>query len=100
VGWEPFRGGATIGTTEGGEGGVVIWDEEHSAGVRVTLERGTRVAPLVVTCGIYGLMVHTIYFADPNEVGRRWGELKRDLVDLAEGEPGKAAIRAFLARWQ
>jgi len=56
--WRPFDNAATIGQL-GSERGVIIRDEEHDAGARITLERGCSNAPFSVTCGIYGCFFHT-----------------------------------------
>jgi hypothetical protein len=37
--WTAFEDGGSIGET-GGEGGVVLRDDEHPWGARITLERG------------------------------------------------------------
>jgi hypothetical protein len=51
----------------GTEGGIIILDEEHDLGARITLERFEGGGG-AITCGIYGWMVHTRFFdteADP-----------------------------------
>ena len=64
--WLPCDGGSTIGT-EGSESGVIVLDDEHPDGARITLERECSHAPFSVTCGIYGWMFHTRYFSSRAE---------------------------------
>jgi hypothetical protein len=57
--WRPFGDGATIGH-RGSEDGVILCDEEHNAGARITLERDcSHGVPFAITCGIYGWFFHT-----------------------------------------
>jgi len=59
--WYAFDSGKSIGQ-RGSESGIIIRDEEHSSGARITLERDGHTAPLAITCEIYGWMVHTRFF--------------------------------------
>jgi hypothetical protein len=59
--WSAFDSGKSIGTL-GSESGVIVRDEEHSDGARITLERNAKVAPFAITCGVYGWLVHTRFF--------------------------------------
>jgi hypothetical protein len=62
--WISYENGGTIGL-KGSEGGEIVRDEEHMAGARLTLERETlRGVPFAITCGVYGWLVHTRFFAD------------------------------------
>ena len=81
-GWGPFEGGATLGQT-GSEGGVVVRDEEHPEGARITLERGGPTAPLAVTCGVYGWMVHTRWFGGDAEADGEYARMRPELESLA-----------------
>jgi hypothetical protein len=57
--WRPFGEGATVGRG-GSEDGIILRDEEHDAGARITLERGCAYGvPFAVTCGVYGWFFHT-----------------------------------------
>jgi hypothetical protein len=93
--WHPFDRGATVGTT-GSEGGRIVCDEEHPAGVRVTLEEGGH-TPWSITCGVYGLMVHTIFFSEANEAQPAWERIKGELLRVAQGAEVPAV---FVERWQ
>jgi hypothetical protein len=63
VTWHAFGDGTSVGT-KGSEGGVIVLDEEHADGARITLEQDGHIAPWAITCGVYGLMFHTRFFAD------------------------------------
>lgn len=58
--WQPLVGG--FDGNVGSEGGIVRLDEEHPDGARITLEEGGVTAPWSITCGVYGVMVHTAFF--------------------------------------
>jgi len=65
---------------EGSEGGILIVDQEHDLGARISLERGCVSAPVAITCGIYGWMVHTRYFDDERRAQEQF-VLMRDALD-------------------
>lgn len=73
--WSAFADGSTIGTT-GSEQGIILRDEEHSRGSRITLERDTNLAPFAITCGIYGSMFHTTFAGDDTEANGKYDEMK------------------------
>jgi hypothetical protein len=83
--WIPFENGTTIGAT-GSEGGTILRDELHREGARITLERAAR--RFAITCGVYGWMVHTRFFADGSEAAAEYEAMK----------PAMAAILARLPR--
>ncbi|HEX8118016.1 MAG TPA: hypothetical protein VF521_12155, partial [Pyrinomonadaceae bacterium] len=78
--WYSFDGGRSIGQT-GSEGGRILRDEEHSDMARITLERGGY-RPFSITCGIYGWMVHTRFFADEAEAQNAFEEMKHGLANI------------------
>jgi hypothetical protein len=47
--WVALEKGATVGS-RGSENGVILIDEEHSLGARITLERDGASAPFPITC--------------------------------------------------
>lgn len=79
--WTLFDDGSTIGT-KGSEDGVIIKDEEHNSGARITIEKevGNSI-PFAITCGIYGLFVHTVYCSD-SEVMIKYESMKHDIDKL------------------
>lgn len=67
MGWHPVDGGATLGQ-RGSENGVILLDEEHELGARITLERDCNHGiPFAVTCGIYGWFFHTRFLGTEAE---------------------------------
>ena len=96
--WEPFDGGSTIGTT-GSESGVILRDDEHSLGSRITLERGGPTAPFAVTCGIYGSMFHTAWAGSEAAAVAMYEAMRDRLVQLLEAsseEEYLAMLRRFV----
>ena len=81
--WHPSENGATLGET-GSEEGIVVRDEEHSLGARITLEREARIAPFAITCGIYGWMMHTRFFGTEAEAEAQYDLMKRGMSALLE----------------
>ncbi|HEX7958144.1 MAG TPA: hypothetical protein VF508_14445 [Pyrinomonadaceae bacterium] len=78
--WYQFDEGRSIGQT-GSEGGIILRDEEHPYGSRITLERGGY-RPFSITCGIYGWMVHTRFFSDEAEAQSAFEKMKLGLVNI------------------
>src|SRR5438105_1470975 len=81
--WEAFAGGSSIGES-GSEDGIIIRDEAHPLGARITLERELALVPFAVSCGVYGWMVHTRYFATEEEAQAAFDEMKPLLAGLLE----------------
>jgi hypothetical protein len=77
--WHAFGDGRSTGT-KGSEGGTIVLDEEHPGGARITLEQGGHTAPWAITCGVYGLMVHTRFFADRSTAEAEYEAMKRPLA--------------------
>ena len=86
--WQPFDDGRSLGQI-GSEGGVILRDEEHPDGSRITLERGGY-SPFAITCGVYGWMVHTRFFADEAEARHAFEEMKRGLAAVLDAIPTAA----------
>jgi hypothetical protein len=84
--WCNFAQGSTIGH-KGSESGLIVLDEEHPEGARISLERATSVAPFAITCGIYGWFFHTRYFSDEAEAKREYYSMKLALEQIIEGLP-------------
>jgi hypothetical protein len=89
--WHPIENGATIGHA-GSEEGFIVRDEEHSLGARITLERAARIAPFAITCGIYGWMMHTRFFATDAEADAQYDLMKTSLAELLEAAEQTAEI--------
>lgn len=67
---------------KGSEGGWIIEDEEIPGICRITLEEGGR-TPYAITCGVYGLMVHTALASDYDEATGKYEGMKKELEDSA-----------------
>ena len=80
--WSPMEDGGTLGE-QGPDGGVVIRDEEYSGGARITLARGDG-GGSSITCGVYGLFVHTRFFAKEGVGEREFELMKPPLAVLAD----------------
>jgi hypothetical protein len=75
-----------------------VLDEEHSAGARITLEQGGDVAPWSITCGVYGLMFHTRFFANRLTAHAEYTAMKSALAAImSELDPADLAGLARLA---
>ena len=88
--WKPLD---TEPGSRGTEGGVVVRDEEHPAGARITLEHDCASAPWTITCGMYGWFFHTRFFGIEriavNEYNLMRGELEALLALVPnEIDPG------------
>ena len=81
--WYDYDAGYSVGTA-GSDGGAIVRDEEHKSGARITLEEESGSAPFAVTCGIYGWMLHTRYFADEAEAGEEYEAMKIDLDKILQ----------------
>jgi hypothetical protein len=79
--WLPFNNGTSIGQT-GSESGIIIRDDEHHDGARITLERDGQVAPYSVTCGIYGWMVHTRFLGSEVEAQYEFECMRSELTKI------------------
>ena len=73
----------------GTEGGLILRDEEHDLGARITLEllEGRASA---ITCGIYSWMMHTRYFASDGEARAAFEAMKTDLDAILQRIPLKS----------
>jgi len=86
--WQPFGSGSTLGEI-GSEAGVILRDEEHIEGARITLERSETKklfrrtdVRYAITCGIYGWMVHTRFFASEEEAIYEYDQMKLELAAI------------------
>jgi hypothetical protein len=78
--WRQFNKGQSIGE-RGSESGIIIRDEEHDDGARVTLERGGH-NPFSITCGIYGWMVHTAFFASEHDAQKTFEQMELEIENI------------------
>lgn len=83
--WHAFDNGKTIGQ-RGSENGVIVRDEEHRDGARITLERHGN-TPNAITCGIYGWMVHTCFFTTESDTQNEFDRMKEILAQILDHIP-------------
>lgn len=76
--WFPFDAGRTIGQG-GGEDGLILRDEAHARGARITLESEPVLVPYVVTVQVYGFMAHARYFMTEEEAQSAFDEMKPEV---------------------
>ncbi len=76
--WQAMDNGLTIETI-GSENGKIIKDEESILGARVTIEKDGHIAPFSITCGIYGLFVHTAFCSNLVETNQKYDEIKDEI---------------------
>lgn len=79
--WNFFASGKTIGTI-GSEEGVIIRDEEHSVGARLTLESDGINAAYSITCGVYGIFFHTTFVSSRDEAESKFEDMNQKLVGI------------------
>lgn len=80
--WHITEGGITIGQ-RGSEEGVIVEDEEHDNGARITLERRDgKPALFAITCGIYGWFMHTRFSSAEEEARSDFERMKAELAGI------------------
>ncbi len=92
--WTAYKDGRTIGTL-GTEGGVILQDEEHPRGGRVTLKRGETF--ISVSAHIYGKIDHTRFFNSVPEAQRDFEVMKTMLGKILEETAGADELKIWEA---
>ena len=94
--WFAYDNGSTIGST-GAEGGMVLRDEGHELGARLTLKRGGNYVS--VSCSIYGWMDHTRFFGSVADAQREYLLMKPPLANMVENilSAGKSDLKMWEA---
>ena len=88
TGWSPYENGKTIGQ-RGSEHGLIMLDEEHSDGARITLEREGESAPFAISCGMYGWFLHTRFFAAEETAKHDFTGMKAALAKILSLAPSE-----------
>ena len=102
--WLAFDDGRSIGKVST-EGGVILLDDEHELGARITLKRGS--GYVSISCHIYGWTDHTRFFGSLMEAQREYAAMKAALggvVNVIESAGSKdikvwEAISIFVRRF-
>lgn len=94
--WFAFDDGRSIGKTSA-EGGVILRDDEHPSGARITLKRGS--GYISVSCNIYGWMDHTRFFGTVSDAQREYVAMKAALTSVLDviGANGVKEIKVWEA---
>jgi hypothetical protein len=74
--WSLYDDGRSIGRFST-EGGMILLDEEHLDGSRITLKRGD--IYVSVSCNIYGWIDHTRFFGTVPDAERDFAAMKYEL---------------------
>lgn len=96
--WSFFDSGKTIGTI-GSEEGVIIRDEEHSEGARLTLESDGVTAPYSITSGVYGVFFHTTFVSSRDKAESIFEEMKAEIGGYLDGTKSEEWIEEFVNRF-
>ena len=99
--WILYEGGSSIGKI-GSENGKIIFDEEYEDSCRITLEK-TKPIPYSITCGVYGLMCHTVFAKTEQEAKEKYEFMKIELKDFVDSyiEETDAVnwVECFVEKW-
>ena len=92
--WVAFDDGRSIGRV-GADGSVILRDEKHPLGGRITLKRS--VTHIIVACKINGWMDHTSFFKTILDAERSYTIMKRSLTTVVEAS--STAKRGDVTAW-
>lgn len=97
--WKPVQNHETIGQV-GSENGIIIADEEYKDNCRITLEK-EGYTPYGITCGIYGLMVHTVFASEKTEAEQKYEAMKKELQEFVDSSNDEDDdwCEQFVTRW-
>jgi hypothetical protein len=103
--WKPFNRGRSIGTRSP-EGGVIVRDEEHPLGARITLKEAKEYVS--ISCNISGRIDHSRFFTKLSDAQVEYDVMKDELAKVAKvisaakasDIKGWEAIAAFVSRFQ
>ena len=100
-GWTSYKNGSTIGN-KGSENGKIIFDEEYLGSCRITLEE-TKAVPYSITCGVYGMLCHTVFAKTELEAKEKYEFMKIELKDFIDSytEETDAVnwVECFVEKW-
>jgi len=97
--WYIFNDGKTIGQI-GSENGMIINDEEYKNSCRITIEKDGCTAPFSITCGVYGLMCHSVFSKSEIDVKSKYEDMKLELQEFIESnEDDYDWCEMFTSKW-
>lgn len=102
--WKPYNRGRSIGV-KGSEGSVILRDEEHPLGARMTIKQGKDFVS--VSCNISGKIDHTRFFKEMRGAEREYANMQKEMEKVLKAiSSAKAAdikvwetISGFVARF-
>ena len=102
--WKPYNRGRSIGV-KGSEGSVILRDEEHPLGARMTIKQGKDYVS--VSCNISGKIDHTRFFKEMRGAEREYANMQKEMEKVLKAiSSAKAAdikvwetISGFVARF-
>ena len=74
--WQPYNRGRSIGV-KGSEGSVIMRDEEHPLGARMTIKQGKGFVS--VSCNIAGKIDHTRFFKEMRAAEREYANMQKEM---------------------
>lgn len=81
--WVSYKNGKTIYSC-GTENGTIIQDEEYQNSCRITLEIDGATASFCITCGVYGMYVHTVFASSEREAIDKYSLMKHELQNFID----------------
>lgn len=102
--WHPYNRGRSIGV-KGSEGSIIVKDEEHPLGARMTIKQGQ--GYVSVSCNISGKIDHTRFFKEMRAAELEYANMQKELMLVMNAiSSAKAAdikvwekISGFVARF-
>jgi hypothetical protein len=79
--WSAYDNGRSIGKLSA-EGGLIMRDEEHSGGARITFKRGS--GYISVSCNLYGWVDHTRFFGTASDAQREYVAMKAAITQVLD----------------
>ena len=79
--WQPYNNGTTVGT-KGPQGDVILMDETHPDGARMTIKRGIKYVS--VSCNINNWINHTRFFDKLPDAKREYILMKASILEVTE----------------
>lgn len=77
--WFAYDDGRSVGQVSA-EGGVILRDDEHKLGARITLKRGS--GYVSISCHIYGRTEHTRFFGAVSDAEREYAAMRTALGNV------------------
>lgn len=83
--WKAYDDGNTI-EEAGVDGGTIIKDEQYRQRCRITIEKNSIMGAYSITCGIYGLMVHSVSCCSKENAFEQFEQMKKEAADFIDSD--------------